>query len=289
MQILVDQKGHWKETVKYNHYPERRETIKEEIGKEFEGEIVEEYLLKIEKTLETPEIINRYMSEDLLIRTLFLGYCINYGKDLTAEKHVTFPIIDTGYLFKPGNRGNEWRYVMVDVFRQVKGGDRAKDQHICTYTLVKVIDGEINLEIGNTYAWYAKIAKPSSIEEFYVKVKAASGKYVSNGKDTIHACFLRMKNAIVSRKIETTNNNTPVVVGQTDKFHERIGFAVVYFRPLDSWNGEYGFDWLREKDNGLATANDPAYADIIEGGYKDGISDLTGGPTGTAYAQLKTQ
>jgi hypothetical protein len=179
--------------------------------------------------------------------------------------------------------------VMVDVFRQVKGGDRAKDQHICTYTRVKVIDGEINLEIGNTYAWYAKIVKPDSVEEFYVKVKAASGKYISNGKDTIQAGFLKIKNTIVSRRIGPTNNNTPVVVGQTNKFLERIGFATVYFRPLNSWHGEYGFDWLREKDNGLAPAHDPAYADIIEGGYKDGISDLTGGPTGTAYAKLKTQ
>ena len=70
---------------------------------------------------------------------------------------------------------------------------------------------------------------------------------------------------------------------------EQIAIAMVYFRPNTAWNGEFGFDWIREKDNGLAPANDPAYADIIEGGYKDGITDLTGGATGTAFAQLKTQ
>ncbi len=70
---------------------------------------------------------------------------------------------------------------------------------------------------------------------------------------------------------------------------EQIAIAMVYFRPNTAWNGEFGFDWIREKDNGLAPANDPAYADIIEGGYKDGITDLTGGATGTAYTQLKTQ
>jgi len=96
MQTLVDQEGQWKAAAKYNRYPERWKTIKQEIYKEFEGEIVDEYLLKIEKILENPELITRYISEDLFIRTLFLGYCINYGKDFTAEKHITFPIIDNG-------------------------------------------------------------------------------------------------------------------------------------------------------------------------------------------------
>ncbi|MBK1897034.1 type VI secretion system Vgr family protein [Chryseobacterium paridis] len=68
---------------------------------------------------------------------------------------------------------------------------------------------------------------------------------------------------------------------------ETIAIAMVYFRPHSAWNGEFGFDWIREKDNGLTT--EPAYADIIEGGYKDGATDLTGGPTGTAYPQLKTK
>jgi hypothetical protein len=227
----------------------------------------------------------------------------NDGNDI--RKAYTFSYGQVIYL-NLATEGMNGDTVMVDIFRRVKGGDGADDdQYIHTYTSVKVIDGEVNLETGNTYAWYAKIGKPGSVEEFYVKVKAVSGKYISDGKDTIHARFLRIKNTIVSRKIETTNNNTPVVVGQIDKSPERIGFAVVYFRPLDSWNGEFGFDWLREKDNGLNQTDptkpgyDPAYADIIEGGYKDGKedpitkvitgSDLTGRPTGTAYAKLKTQ
>lgn len=63
-----------------------------------------------------------------------------------------------------------------------------------------------------------------------------------------------------------------------------IGLAVVYFRPLDKWKGEFGFDWLREKDNGLTT--EPAYETIIEGGYKDGKSDLD---KIEAFKQLKTE
>lgn len=180
--------------------------------------------------------------------------------------------------------------VTVDVFRRVKGGRGADDdQRIWTYTSVKITDGEINLKMGNTYLWYAKIGKPGSVEEFYVKVKNASGKYISDGKDTIHARYLRIKNDIVSKQVEVSTNNTPVKIGSTNKAIERISLAVVYFRPLDSWNGEFGFDWLREKDNGLASANDPAYDGIIEGGYLDGKTDLTRGATGTAYTKLKTQ
>lgn len=63
-----------------------------------------------------------------------------------------------------------------------------------------------------------------------------------------------------------------------------MGLAVVYFRPLDKWKGEFGFDWLREKDNGLTT--EPAYETIIEGGYKDGKSDLD---KIEAFKQLKTE
>ena len=69
---------------------------------------------------------------------------------------------------------------------------------------------------------------------------------------------------------------------------EEIGLAVVHFRPLDSWRGEFGFDWLRVDDGNLLP-NDSVYATIIDGGYGDGIVDLTRGATGTAYEKLKTQ
>lgn len=43
---------------------------------------------------------------------------------------------------------------------------------------------------------------------------------------------------------------------------------MVYFRPV-SKNGEFGFDSLRESDNGLAEKYDTAYKDIIESGYNE--------------------
>lgn len=115
--------------------------------------------------------------------------------------------------------------VYVDIFRRVKGGRGTKDdQHIHTYTDVKVIDGEINLQIGNTYLWHAKIGKPGSQEEFYAKVKAG-GKYITDGKDAIHARFLRIKNTIVSKVVEPSKSNTPAKVGDTNKNISPIGIV----------------------------------------------------------------
>ena len=52
--------------------------------------------------------------------------------------------------------------------------------------------------------------------------------------------------------------------------------AKVYFRPLPSWRGEFGFDWFRDgKDTKYGLKNEGDYKQIIESGYKDEKSDLT--------------
>ncbi|GJM51362.1 hypothetical protein RCZ15_23350 [Capnocytophaga catalasegens] len=86
------------------------------------------------------------------------------------------------------------------------------------------------------------------------------------------------------------NQNADNVSSSPD---EEIGLAVVHFRPLDSWKGEFGFDWLRVDDGNLLP-NDSVYETIIDGGYGNGVVDLTGyDPRGvvisTAYETLKTQ
>lgn len=57
---------------------------------------------------------------------------------------------------------------------------------------------------------------------------------------------------------KATSVNPPVL--------EKIALAIVEFRPMDTYNGEYGFDWLRINDNGLNL--EPDYATIIESGYE---------------------
>lgn len=209
------------------------------------------------------------------------------GEDVRKTHHFSYGDPINLSLETEGINGEK---VFIDVFRRVKGGQGTEDdQIIMTYTDAIVTDGEINVTFGNTYQWFGIIKKPNDVEEFYVKVKYRNGNYISDGKYTVHARFLRIKNKISNTREQPSTNNTAVKIGNTDKTAERISFAAVYFRPLDSWNGEFGFDWLREKDNGLAPANDPAYADIIEGGYLDGKKDLSAGVTGTAYAKLKNQ
>ena len=52
--------------------------------------------------------------------------------------------------------------------------------------------------------------------------------------------------------------------------------AKVYFRPLPSWRGEFGFDWFRDgKDTKYGLENEGDYKLIIKSGYKDEKSDLT--------------
>ena len=52
---------------------------------------------------------------------------------------------------------------------------------------------------------------------------------------------------------------------------EEIGLAVVYFRPLEDWRGEFGFDWMRDKY--FPFKNELAYKDIISSGYSTKESD----------------
>ena len=47
------------------------------------------------------------------------------------------------------------------------------------------------------------------------------------------------------------------------EFYEEFAKAKVFFRPLATYNGEFGFDWLREGDVG-----EPSYSSTIQGGYE---------------------
>lgn len=130
-----------------------------------------------------------------------------------------------------------------------------------------------------------------------------SGKALINSNDTIdieakvaklhgseYALMHSDKEALINSKGTATlqggegNNYSNDAVKVDAAATEVVALAVVYFRPTGNWKGEYGFDWLREKDNGLAI--EPDYESIIEGGYKDGKSDLD---KIQAYAQLTTE
>ncbi|MDI9309582.1 MAG: hypothetical protein QM535_05155 [Limnohabitans sp.] len=109
---------------------------------------------------------------------------------------------------------NGEKNLSVEVYKVVQAGHGADDdQLIHTFTNVQVIDGEVNLKIGNTAMWFGHAR--NDIEKFYVKVKHR-GQYITDGKDTIHARFLRIKREIVSTAIEAPKNLTPTKVGKVE-------------------------------------------------------------------------
>lgn len=60
----------------------------------------------------------------------------------------------------------------------------------------------------------------------------------------------------------------------------------VYFRPLTDWEGEYGFDWLRLKDDVLYEEDE--YEKLITGGF-NGNPNSTGLTKTQAYTNLKKE
>ncbi|MBF7090761.1 OmpA family protein [Flavobacterium sp. ALJ2] len=121
------------------------------------------------------------------------------------------------YLFL-NTEGLNGDIVYLEIYRRVSSARKLEDdQLIYVYKGVEVIDGKINLKIGNSFLWSGKIGNPKDKEEFYIKIKTAYGKYVSDGKDYVHARFLRIKNEIATTVIEKSTNNTTATVGRVDK------------------------------------------------------------------------
>jgi len=146
----------------------------------------------------------------------------NDGNDVRKE-HL-FKYGETIYL-NLGTEGlNGNLNLSIDIFRNVSG---TNDPSIFRFTSVDVIDGEINLEIKNTFAWYSKIKSMKETEEFYVKVFDPANKiYITdNNNDTIHARFLRINKKITSQEIKPPTNLSPLKTGESEKSKERFDFC----------------------------------------------------------------
>lgn len=94
LQISVDETGKFNEVENLPVFKQRWEDVKSEVLKEFEGETVEEYLLKIEKTIDESEIISLLIKNDFFIRTLFFGIHQKYGIQYSANGEESFPVAD---------------------------------------------------------------------------------------------------------------------------------------------------------------------------------------------------
>lgn len=123
-----------------------------------------------------------------------------------------------------------------------------------------------------------------------IDIEAKEAKFHGTEKALVHSDKTALINSKGTAEMHGVqgNNQTNVAKKVSTATIEEIALATVYFRPLNTWNGEFGFDWLREKDNGLLHSkdSDPDYESIIEGGYRDGVSDLL---KTEAFEQLKAQ
>jgi outer membrane protein OmpA-like peptidoglycan-associated protein len=137
----------------------------------------------------------------------------NDGKDVRKE-HV-FSYGETVYLNLKTEGLNGNLNLSVDVFRNSGDGKTA----LFRYTSVDVIDGEINLEIKNTFSWFPLIKGIKETEEFYVKIfDPAIKHYIPNGQnETKHASFLKINKKIVSQTAKPPTNLSPLKTGEPDK------------------------------------------------------------------------
>lgn len=94
LHISVDETGKFKAIENLDIYKARWEAVKEDIDKEFEGEIVEDYCSKIENILNEPELLILYLKNDYFLRTLFFGMYQSFGDYYKIQGLETFPIIN---------------------------------------------------------------------------------------------------------------------------------------------------------------------------------------------------
>lgn len=94
MQISVDQQGKFNTIENAELFKKRWSDIKDEVYKEFEGEIVDEYCRKIENVLDEPNSLFIFIKNDYFIRTLFFGIYQKFNQDYLTEMTETFPVIN---------------------------------------------------------------------------------------------------------------------------------------------------------------------------------------------------
>ncbi|WP_292008821.1 hypothetical protein [Chryseobacterium sp.] len=94
LQVSVNQEGKLNAIENLTLFNKRWNGIKEEIYKEFEGEIVDEYCQKIENTLAEPEILTVLLKNDYFLRTMFFGVYQSFGKNYKTTGTESFPVIN---------------------------------------------------------------------------------------------------------------------------------------------------------------------------------------------------
>lgn len=93
LQVSVDKKGKFNQVENLEVFKQRWSEITAEIYKEFEGEIVDLYLQKMQQMIESPEMISYFMKNDYFLRTLFFGIYQKFGSNYRIQGQESFPIV----------------------------------------------------------------------------------------------------------------------------------------------------------------------------------------------------
>lgn len=93
LQVSVDKKGKFNQVENLEVFKKRWSDITAEIYKEFEGEIVDLYLQKMQQMIESPEMISYFMKNDYFLRTLFFGIYQKFGSNYRIQGQESFPIV----------------------------------------------------------------------------------------------------------------------------------------------------------------------------------------------------
>ncbi len=93
LQVSVDESGMFNQVENTESFKGRWNHVREEVYKEFEGEIVDEYCRKIEEIIYEEDAINLYLKNDYFLRTIFFGIYQSFGNTFQIEIEKSFPII----------------------------------------------------------------------------------------------------------------------------------------------------------------------------------------------------
>lgn len=118
----------------------------------------------------------------------------------------------------------------------------------------------------------ALIKSPNTID-----IEAKEAKLQGTEKSIVDSKKQAIVNSLGTAELKGKEGNryTQKAEDHPSSPEEEIGLAVVHFRPLNSWCGEFGFDWFREGDKCFNLKYEGAYKDTIDSGYKAGEGNLS--------------
>ena len=118
----------------------------------------------------------------------------------------------------------------------------------------------------------ALIKSPNTID-----IEAKEAKLQGTEKSIVDSKKQAIVNSLGTAELKGKEGNryTQKAEDHPSSPEEQIGLAVVHFRPLNSWCGEFGFDWFREGDKCFNLKYEGAYEDTIDSGYKAGEGNLS--------------